>query len=362
MAELPEEFAPTGPKLSRFPIKPAPPVLPRLFPDEQRFAARLALLSGAGELAVWAVLGRALVERREGARGPLVAAAAGAALLRALGPLWAKAATRVPRPLVAALLLAAPVAVCGAYLGLPARSLSLRLALLALGLPALGVLAASTVADTVTVERRPAAYSALEMGQALGLAVGVAAGAASPKLFFFVLPPLALVAAASALRDLRDRGTPRSAWDLPAYVSAAREATDALALAALCAALGAGALALSAGSTFLGGVALPAGSWLVWLLAPAAGMALATRLDALRPQRALALRAATALAAAAFCLSPHAPDGWGGLGGLLALGAAAAALPAAILRAAPEMERPAASSLGFIALALGAGLGALATL
>src|SRR5437868_15101049 len=59
--KLPEEFAPRGPKLSRFPIQPAPPIRPRLFPDELRFAVRLAVLAGAGELAAWAGVGRALV-------------------------------------------------------------------------------------------------------------------------------------------------------------------------------------------------------------------------------------------------------------------------------------------------------------
>ena len=51
--KLPEEFAPTGPKLTRFSIQPAPPVRPRLLADEARFAARLSLLAGGAELAAW---------------------------------------------------------------------------------------------------------------------------------------------------------------------------------------------------------------------------------------------------------------------------------------------------------------------
>jgi hypothetical protein len=42
--------------------------------------------------------------------------------------------------------------------------------------------------------------------------------------------------------------------------------------------------------------------------------------------------------------------------GPLALGAAATLLPASVARGAGEMERPVASSLAWMALALGAGL------
>src|SRR3954462_877635 len=96
--KLPEEFAPTGPKLSRFPIQPAPPIRPRLFPDEARFALRLALLAGAAECAVWTIL----VSLAD-ARAVLLVAA-----LRLLKPVWALAGTGLPRPLVG--LLALPAA------------------------------------------------------------------------------------------------------------------------------------------------------------------------------------------------------------------------------------------------------------
>src|SRR5262249_29523268 len=117
--KLPEEFAPTGKKLSRFPIQPAPPIRPRLFRDELGFAVRLSVLAGAGELAAWAALGRALVERRAPLQRALLFAALGAGALRLLRPLWSWAGTRAPRPLVAALLLLAALIVDGAFIGLP---------------------------------------------------------------------------------------------------------------------------------------------------------------------------------------------------------------------------------------------------
>ncbi|TMA28123.1 MAG: hypothetical protein E6J78_07485, partial [Deltaproteobacteria bacterium] len=55
--KLPEEFAPTGPKLSKLPVRPPPPLRPALFSDEARFALRLALLAGGTELAAWAWIG-----------------------------------------------------------------------------------------------------------------------------------------------------------------------------------------------------------------------------------------------------------------------------------------------------------------
>jgi len=78
---LPEEFAPKGPKLSKFPIRP------RLFPDEARFALRLALLAGGAECAAWVLLAAG------GAHRAIIALAA----LRLLKPLWAKLGTRLPR-------------------------------------------------------------------------------------------------------------------------------------------------------------------------------------------------------------------------------------------------------------------------
>jgi hypothetical protein len=118
-----------------------------------------------------------------------------------------------------------------------------------------------------------------------------------------------------------------------------------------------GALSLSLGAT-LAGKALPLAGAPLWFLLPLAGMAAAARLEASFPDRALALRLCAALATAGFIAAPWV-EGLGGSLSLLALGGAAAALPAAVLRAAPEMERAPASSACWSALALGAGAGAL---
>ena len=362
--KLPEEFAPTGKKLGRFAIQAAPPIRPRLFPDELRFAARLALLAGAGELAAWAAIGRALVERREPARRDLLLAAAVAGIgLRALGPLWASIGTKIPRSLIASALLLAAVVIDGAWLGLPARTSGVPLALViaALALPALGDLAASTMADAVTVDRRPAALSALEMGQGLGLVLGLAVGASSPRVLFNVLPPVALIAAAAALTDLRDRGTPRSTWPLSTRASAARAVAAPLWLLVATGALSAGALGLSSGVS-LGGKALPFLNATVWLCAPLAGMAVFAQLESRLPWPTLPLRLCAALATAAFIAAPLGPEGLGGLLALIALGGAAASLPATILRESAELHRAPASSLAWSALAFGAGLGALLAL
>ena len=349
--KLPEPFAPKGPRPIRFPIQPAPPVRPHLLPDERLFAVRLAVLAGGCELAAWAAIGRALAERRDPPRPALLAAAAGVALLRTLRPAWARLGARLGRPLVAGLLFLAALALFGAWLGLPARSEAVPLwaALLALALPALGDLAASAAGDALDVERRPAAFSAIEMGQGLGAALGLGIGAASPLASFLLVPPFALLAGAVALRDLRDRGAPRSTWPIAAYLRAARPVALPAALAGATALLGAAAIALSAGTT-LGGKALPLFSPAAWMLAPIAGMALLARLG---------LRATLAVAAAAFCTAELGPEGLGGMFGLLAIGGAAAALPAAVVRDAPEMERAPAASVAWMALAAGAGLGAL---
>jgi hypothetical protein len=358
--KLPEQFAPRGPKLSRFPIQPAPPIRPRLFPDELRFAVRLAILAGAGELAAWAAIGRALVERREPPRAALLLAAAGAAAVHALGPLWDWVGARVSRPFVAGLLLLAALGVDGAWLGLPERlsGIPLQVVLLALALPALGDLAGTAAADAITIERRAAAQSAIEMGRGIGVALGLAAGASSPRALFHVLPPLALVVAAAMLADLRDRGTPRSTWPLSVRFAAAKSVGTALLLAVVIGFFSAAALALSAGTT-LAGKALPLGGATIWLLAPLAGMAVFAQIDSRVPDRALALRLAAALAVAAFVSAPEGPEGLGGTLALLALGGAAAALPATIIREAAEMERAPASSAAWIALTVGAGAGAL---
>src|SRR5437868_11646413 len=95
--KLPEEFAPTGPKLSRFPIQAAPPIRPRLFPDEARFAFRVAILAGGAECAVWTTL-LWLGDAR------FLFLLAG---MRLLKPLWARLGTRLPRPFVGMLALPA---------------------------------------------------------------------------------------------------------------------------------------------------------------------------------------------------------------------------------------------------------------
>ncbi|HWE24004.1 MAG TPA: hypothetical protein VG496_08695, partial [Myxococcales bacterium] len=63
-----------------------------------------------------------------------------------------------------------------------------------------------------------------------------------------------------------------------------------------------------------------------------------------------------ALACAGFALRWISPTG-AVAAGLFVLGGFCSAIPAAVARGAGEMERPLASSLGFSALALGAGLG-----
>ena len=209
--KLPEEFAPTGPKLSRFVIRPPPPVKPRLFEDEARFAVRLALLAGGTELAAWAWITRAH------SLAPLVLAALIA--LRLLRPFWGWTGTRLPRPLVAFTLIAVALLAQGAAI-FTLGGLAFAAAVAA-GLPAVGDLAATTVADSVTVERRAAAYAWLDMGQGLGIALGIALGAAAPRLVP-VGAAAALFLAGLGIPDLHDRGTPRSSWLLRSFAEVAR--------------------------------------------------------------------------------------------------------------------------------------------
>jgi hypothetical protein len=361
--KLPEEFAPTGPKLSRFRIQPAPPVRPHLFPEERRFAVRLALLAGAGELCAWAAVGRALVERREPPRASLLLACLGVLALRLLGPLWSKLSTRAPRPLIAGLLLLGALLVCGAWLGLPERlgGVPLWAVMLGLALPALGDLAASTAGDAITIDRRAAAASALDMGQGLGLALGLAAGAASPRGLFNLLPPVVLIAAAAVLTDVRDRDTPCSTWPLGNRAAAAKSVRTALLLALVIGLFSAAALGLSPGTT-LAGKALPLGGATLWLVAPLLGMSVFAQLEGRLQGRSTALRLCAALAVLAFITAGLPVDGLAGTLALLALGGAAAALPATVLREAAELERAPAASLAWTALIAGAALGALVAL
>ncbi len=323
--KLPEEFAPQGPKLSRFRILPPPPLRPRLLPDEARFAFRLAVLAGCTELAAWAWIARS--------------AGRGAALvwgaLRLLRPLWARLGTRVPRPLIAFALLL--VAVAGAALSLVTLGRWFAAGLIAVAVPALGDLCASCAGDSITVERRSAAFAWLDMAQALGAALGLALGAAfaGPGL---VIGAAALLLASVGVPDLHDRGTPRSSWPLAAHVHVLRSpfGGQLTALAFFC-----GFFAFVARRPELPWVAL---------VLPLAGMAVAARVDPLLPNAILLPRIAAVTAAAGWFVPELA---------LFALGAMFAGIPAAVARGAGEMERPMASSLAWAALAAGAAVGAV---
>jgi hypothetical protein len=340
---LPEEFAPTGPKLSRFPIQPAPPVRPRLFADESRFALRLAVLAGATELAAWAWILRS--------HGGL-ALAAGA--LRCARPLWAWLGTRAPRPAVAFGLLAVALLAQGACI-ITIGGFAPAAALFA-ALPALGDLASSCIADSITVERRAAAYARLDMGQALGCALGVSLAASAPA-FVPLGAAASLLVAGLCVQDLHDRGTPRSSWPLATYLDTLTSPLVAqLAVLALLTGACAAAAARASAAPFLFPAGWPRVAVLAAALAPLAGMFLVARTEpamrnAVLLPRAIALLAGGALGVA--LLSPAAAL----LAGLLLLGAAATALPASVARGAGEMERPLAASLAFTALFVGAALG-----
>jgi len=308
LAKLPEEFAPQGPKLSRFVMRPPPPLTPRLFPDEARFALRLSLLCGVAEFGAWTVL------TASGARRELLLLAA----LRLLRPMWAKVGTRLPRPAIAIVLMLA-------------GALGFRWAWLA-GFLALGDLCASCIGDAITVERRAAAYTRLDMAQALGGALGFAVGSAYPSPWWMAV----LLIGAVGLPDLRDRGTPRSAWPLQAYLGALKTPLGAQ-LTAL--ALAGGVLATP----------VEMSAWAMVLL-PLLGMAVAARLEAWMPNAAWLPRIALVLAIAGRLYPPLRP---------VAMGAMFAAIPAAVARGAGEMERPLISSMALTALIAGAALGAV---
>ena len=351
---MPEEFAPTGPKLSRFVIRPPPPVKPRLFEDEARFAVRLALLAGGTELAAWAWITRAH------SLAPLVLAALILAALRLLRPFWAWTGTRLPRPLVAFTLIAVALLAQGAAIFTLGGLAFAAAAAVAAGLSAVGDLAATTIADSVTVERRAAAYAWLDMGQGLGIALGIALGAAAPRLVP-VGAAAALFLAGLGIPDLHDRGTPRSSWLLRSFAEVARTPL-ASQLALLAAGIGAACSAALAGSPVssasasLGTLvhATWAGPWAL-AAAPLAGMAVAARIEERSRNAVLVPRGLLILALVAFALHAYG----GGLLALAVLGAAAAALPASVARGAGEMHRPLASSLVWMALALGAFAGSL---
>lgn len=327
---LPEEFAPKGPKLSRFAVRPAPPVRPQLLPDEARFTLRLALLAGGAELAAWAWIVAA--PRPVGA---LVAA------LRLSRFAWARLGVSAPRPLIAFALL---------FVALGAQGASLVAGPLwagaACGLCALGELCASAVGDAVTVERRPAAFAWLDVGQAIGVALGIAVGSAL-SIWAPAIAAAGLLAGSVGVLDLRDRGTPRSAWPLRVYFEALR-APLGVQLSVLAFFIGA------AGAFAARGVH----GWLAFGI-PLLGMGLAARLEprmlnAVALPRALALVAVAGAACVVLGRPALAPSF-----GLIALGGAATALPASIARAGAELLRAPTSGLVWSALALGAGVGSL---
>src|SRR5437868_3086732 len=202
--ELPEQFAPTGPRPSHFRVVPSPPLRPTLLPDEARFALRLSVLSGCAEFAAWAWFAHA------GDKGAVL----GWAALRLLKPVWAWTGTRFPRSVVAFSLLL--LALFGVAASLLTVGQLFTAALLAVALPAFGDLCASCAADGISVERRSAAFAWFDMAQGLGGATGVALGASFPRVAA-ILSVAALLAASIGVPDLQDRGTPRTNWTLAAH-------------------------------------------------------------------------------------------------------------------------------------------------
>jgi len=332
--KLPEEFAPTGPKLSKFAIRPAPPVRPHLFADEARFAGRLALLAGGAELAAWIWFARLLAHR-----GPAWAAVAFAAL-RVLRPFWSWLGARIPRAFVAFTLLAVSLLVQG----FAAMSFADALGAVAAALPAVGDVCASAAADAITVERRATAYSWIDMAQALGCCVGIALGSAEPRLAPLV-GTAALLVGSLAVMDLRDRRTPRSTWPFGMRWRVLRTALG-------------GQLALLAGAgAGLAAAAAVRSTWGWWAVAvPLLGMAAAARAEVAARNALVVPRVLFVLGALAAVLRSIAPPAAVALG-LFVLGAFCSVVPAAVARGAGEMERPIASSWAWSALALGAGVG-----
>jgi hypothetical protein len=134
------------------------------------------------------------------------------------------------------------------------------------------------------------------------------------------------------VRDLHDRGTPRSTWPLRAYKQRSPIAIHVMLPACFC-----------------GLFAVPehaAAGWIA-LVAPLAGMAIASRAEPLMPNAVWLPRIAVALAFVSRVYSPRRP---------LAAGVAFAAIPASIARGAGEMERPMLSSVSWMCLFTGAAL------
>jgi hypothetical protein len=256
------------------------------------------------------------------------------ACARLLKPLWAWLGTKLPRPLLAAFLIL--TALIGGLFAL--RLQLLGAAAVAFALPAVADLCATCMADSVTVERRAAAYAWLDMGQALGGALGFCIGAAFGGASRLLVAPVLLIALVG-LRDLRDRGTPRSSWPLSAYLDAARSSLGMrLALCALCAGLMVGPAVTATVPSFF------------WL--PLAGMVVASRVERLLPNAIWLPQLATLCALGASFLGAPGLIGFG-------VGAMFAAIPAAVARGAGEMERPLVSSLAWSALTAGVAIGSV---
>jgi hypothetical protein len=323
---LPEDLDPKGPAPTRFRIVPPPRRRPELLPDEARFTLRLSVLVGCAELAAWAWFAGA------GPRGAVL----GWAALRLLKPLWGLLGTRLPRPALAFSLLF--VALFGTAASLLSGGQLITAGLLAVGLPALGDLCASSAADSITVERRSTAYAWLDMAQGLGGALGVALGVSFAAVAVIV-GLAALLAAGFGVPDLRGRGTPRSSWTSDAYVDVLRSP------------FGSQIVALAFFSAFLAMQPLQKHlpGWIAVLL-PLLGMGIAARVESQMPNAVMLPRIVLGVAALGLFLPPVR---------LLALGALFAALPASVARGAGEMERPLASSLAWSAMTLGAAVGAV---
>src|SRR5205823_12668579 len=141
----------------------------------------------------------------------LFVAAAVWGALRIARPLWAFCGTLIPRGAVAFVLVAASLALQGwALLSLGPDETLLAAAA---ALPALGDLCATALGDGIPLDRRAAAFSYLDIGQATGVALGLAAGAAEPRLSP-VVAAAALLVGSIAIPDLRGRAGARATWSL----------------------------------------------------------------------------------------------------------------------------------------------------
>src|SRR5262245_35232844 len=200
-----------------------------------------------------------------------------------LRPLWGFLGARLRRGAVAFALLAVSLLVQG----FASMSFADALGATAAALPAVADLCAAAMADAVTVERRAAAYSWLDIAQGLGCGLGLAIGAAEPRLAPLVATA-ALLVGSLGIPDLRDRGTPRSTWPIRVRLQVLR--TPLAGRLALLAAAGGGCAAAAAVRS----------SWGVWaLVPPLLGMAAAARGEAAARNAPIVPWALVAIGAAA---------------------------------------------------------------